>query len=316
MTILTAKTAQQAEDYDNALKYYNLALQHEQNLKEKDRDPDYAVRLELIQGSIAEVDSIVATLSVAKQLTTALTEGETGPEKIFVRRSVEHLDATALAALRDGFQALFNQIGPDGYATIAGIHGVPSFYGYGKNVRMFLPWNRAFLWYLEQYARDHIEQFSLACWDWTDPKIPAAFANPTIAGDGPNPLLHAPIDVPSRNIHRYIVRSPASLVDIPQSRIEEVLALSNWPDFQEQLENVSNYRHGAVGGDMGSIPFSAFDPLYYAHGCAVDRTWAKWQQLHPDAKLDPKLLDTVIEPFNLKVSDVLDTKKLGYSYDE
>jgi tyrosinase len=82
---------------------------------------------------------------------------------------------------------------------------------------------------------------------------------------------------------------------------------------------LSDYGHGWVSGDMGNIGTSSYDPLFHAHHCNVDRIWAIWQKAHgpldgPNA-IDQALLDVELEPFGIKVRDVLDTTQLGYTYD-
>jgi Common central domain of tyrosinase len=43
--------------------------------------------------------------------------------------------------------------------------------------------------------------------------------------------------------------------------------------FQNQLESIHNGIHGWVGGTMGDISTSAYDPIFWAHHCMIDRLW-------------------------------------------
>lgn len=81
------------------------------------------------------------------------------------------------------------------------------------------------------------------------------------------------------------------------------------------------------GDDMGNFGRSAFDPVFYAHHTNTDRLWELWltkipggQRTHPT---DPDFLNSEFtfydEDANLvkmKVSQVLDSRKLRYKYAE
>lgn len=110
---------------------------------------------------------------------------------------------------------------------------------------------------------------------------------------------------------------------------------------QDSLENLHDNLHAELGGHQGHmtiVPFSAFDPLFFLHHCNVDRIFAIWQGLHPDAWIVPEaarvnsyttsvgqILDSAspLTPFYSNVngdfwtSDMLrDTAALGYTYNE
>ena len=46
----------------------------------------------------------------------------------------------------------------------------------------------------------------------------------------------------------------------------------------------------------------------------IDRIWALWQQKHGNSGISSNVLDLALEPFNLRVRDVLDIHELGYEY--
>jgi tyrosinase len=69
----------------------------------------------------------------------------------------------------------------------------------------------------------------------------------------------------------------------------------NASGFRNELEGwaggpgnplLHNRVHVWVGGDMGPAT-SPNDPVFYLNHCNVDRIWAGWQQLHPDAPYLP-----------------------------
>ena len=58
----------------------------------------------------------------------------------------------------------------------------------------------------------------------------------------------------------------------------------NYMGFRFFLEsNLHNLVHRWVGGNM-STRSSPNDPVFWLHHCNIDRLWAVWQQLHPNAK--------------------------------
>jgi tyrosinase len=67
------------------------------------------------------------------------------------------------------------------------------------------------------------------------------------------------------------------------------------------------------GGSMGRVPTAAFDPVFWAHHCNIDRIWAIWQTTHAD-KMPPELEDLILAPFAYRVKDVLKIYDLGYEY--
>ena len=65
---------------------------------------------------------------------------------------------------------------------------------------------------------------------------------------------------------------------------------------------------------MTDIPFAAYDPIFWAHHCMIDRLWRMWQLRHPQASFPENVAKQVMEPFNLTAGDVLDPTTLGYDY--
>ncbi|KAK9714727.1 hypothetical protein RND81_06G115100 [Saponaria officinalis] len=97
------------------------------------------------------------------------------------------------------------------------------------------------------------------------------------------------------------------------------------------LENVP---HGPVhtwagdpnqpnGEDMGTFYAAARDPIFYAHHCNIDRMWFIWKTLGTNRKnfTDPDWLnasfifyDENAQAIRVSVKDCLETKSLGYTY--
>jgi tyrosinase len=213
-----------------------------------------------------------------------------------------------------------------GYNHIAGFHGAPDWYCWHHQInprtplqaRLFLPWHRAYLWWLEQALQDLSAGAALPWWDWTqDRKVPSAYAQRTLDGQ-PNPLYGSRARVASANppINRQTRRRPGANPAATLPTKQEVDGLYNdtdWSSFSDRLEDFHDRVHGWVGGDMGDVTTAAYDPIFFAHHCMIDRIWYLWQVKH-GSRVPNDLLGLALVPFGKTVRDVLTTQRLGYEY--
>lgn len=143
----------------------------------------------------------------------------------------------------------------------------------------FLPWHRAYLFYLEKICRtlSGYEQFALPYWNWTTSRsIPGVFW-----GDASNPLFNSTRDV-----------GPTDQADdawVGPDVIEGILDLTNFEVFGSgasatqrgrsttgELEGIPhNNIHGWIGGDMGTY-MSPLDPVFWTHHNMIDCLWVDW----------------------------------------
>ena len=96
--------------------------------------------------------------------------------------------------------------------------------------------------------------------------------------------------------------------------VEAVLQLSDFVDFTTQLEGLHNNVHVWTGGHMGQIAYAAFDPVFWAHHCMIDRIWRLWQLRHPGSLPPASILDQALPPFRMTVRQTLSVTALGYDY--
>ena len=96
--------------------------------------------------------------------------------------------------------------------------------------------------------------------------------------------------------------------------VEAVLQLTDFNDFTTQLEGLHNDVHVWTGGHMGQIAYAAFDPVFWAHHCMIDRIWRLWQLRHPGSLPPASLLDQALPPFRMTVRQTLSVTALGYDY--
>ncbi len=204
----------------------------------------------------------------------------------------------------------------------SGIHGYPQYLcwhhgrvGMGDLLPydLFLPWHRAYLLYFEHTVRDQNNNATLPWWDWTSDNahaigIPNSFATDPVLASGPLPAI--PPD-PARPTNR----SPADPGSLPSADdVNNLMALGNFVDFTNQLQDVHDNVHGWVGGDMGVVAQSVYDPIFWSHHCMIDRIWYLWQLQKGVNNIPADYLDKPLAPFALTVQDVLDINSLGYEY--
>jgi len=148
----------------------------------------------------------------------------------------------------------------------------------------FLSWHRAYLANFERICREKAgagaENWGLPYWNWANyPNFPTQFT-----GDASNPLFN-----PGRNA----MALPASDGVVGPTTLNDILNLPDFPIFaggdffSGQLESgPHNYIHGFVGGNMGSVPTAANDPVFYMHHCMVDYCWYDWNIVRDHANTD------------------------------
>ena len=249
-------------------------------------------------------------------------------DDIVHRKNAALLSDDEVSALRSAFEQV-KQISADargddrGFFEHAGMHGVPYWdCPHHTPQRLFLPWHRAYLYRVEQALADRASGVTLPWWDWTTTReIPVPFAGEQ-AGGTPNTLfssrtLVTPADVrDGAPIIEETFRdpSPPDLLPGPDD-LQAVFAQPSYAVFNDACEDIHDRVHGWVGGTMGNVGYAAFDPVFWAHHCMIDRVWWLWQR---DNRINAVPTrgweDIVLEPFNMTVGDTLVANALGYEY--
>jgi len=240
------------------------------------------------------------------------------------RKNVDMLRAPQLAVLRRALAAGM-ALGDDrGFEHWAGLHGLPLPMYCQHHTELFLPWHRAYLYFFELTLKDQEPTATLPWWDWTSTVshqrgLPQAYLEPQVDGQ-PNPLAGSVVNDLARQqggpgSPERTFRDPDDPARLPTTAaIRQLLQLSDFLDFQQQLEQVHDFIHVWVGGTMAEIPFAAYDPIFFAHHVMVDRIWRLWQLRHPTAGVPAQLMDEALPPFNITVRQTLSVTTLGYDY--
>jgi tyrosinase len=250
------------------------------------------------------------------------------------RPSITEMTAPQVAELRTALVKLQKWTDDRGYQRWAGIHGLPTpmYCDTAHGQPAFLPWHRAYLYRFELALRDTGHDVMLPWWDWTRTReVPQAYEEPKRSNGNGNPMFSVRInDVALQQGARAkhdprtvflagrpdIFREPAQPgTHLPTT--DEINGVLEYPDFARftsNLEDLHGDVHMWVGGHMADIPFAAYDPIFWAHHCMIDRVWRKWQLRHPSGSFPASVLDQVMEPFHLTARQVLDPTGLGYDY--
>ena len=206
-----------------------------------------------------------------------------------------------------------------GFFEHAGLHGVPYWLcPHHLPQRLFLPWHRAYLYRLEQALQDRVPGVTLPWWDWVSTRvIPGPFAG---GADNPLAVTRTLVAEADRREGRPVVEETFRGDNPPdrlptQQQVDDALAEPSFVVFSDALEDIHDGVHGWTGGTMGDVAYAAFDPVFWAHHCMIDRLWWLWQQDNrinavPTAGWE----DIVLEPFNMTVRDTLVANALGYEY--
>lgn len=251
-----------------------------------------------------------------------------------LRKNVNSLTAEELTAFRKAFSLLQRLPKADNrsFSHFAGMHGFPDQACWHEprdidgwpQVHLFLPWHRAYLYHLEKALQDQVPGVTIPYWDWrTEPgipeNIPPAFADANVA-DQPNPLYSFHIDYQESGFDFVTQRDPGQSDDAPHlpssSEVDRVAhRFNHFEDFSERLRNIHNGVHLWVGGTMSSQDFAAFDPIFWAHHCMVDKLWWEWQKRFGIENVPDYYKTMALAPFeNMTVQQTLDIYTLGYEY--
>jgi tyrosinase len=241
------------------------------------------------------------------------------PRALRHRRSARRLTSGQASDLRKAITKAQGISDDRGYQYWAGIHGWPPPEWCQHGTSLFLPWHRAYLYLFEKQLQDRVPGVTLPWWDWTQNHgegIPVLYSSAEADG-GPNPLASSPIQESGR-VHpdeTITKRAPHATRLLPSpDRAKEVLDNRDFFTFQTQLEEIHGAVHMWVGRTMHLIETAAYDPLFWAHHCMIDRLWYLWQLDHPGAGLSERYLDQALPPFPMTVRQTLSITDLGYDY--
>lgn len=154
----------------------------------------------------------------------------------------------------------------------------------------------------------HVRQHgdcALTCAQWAD------WSSTRRAPSSSSPNAPSNNSAVEKNLRNHIVQNQQRLYNLFSSYSNYTLVsnegwaadTSQYDSFESLHDNV----HAMLGGSDGHmtiVPFSAFDPLFFLHHCMVDRLFALWQVLYPEAWIAPEAART--NSYTTSVGEILD----------
>ncbi len=254
-----------------------------------------------------------------------------------IRKSVYAINEAEKTALRDAFQAMYDQklapdqdlfnVYPNRYQELASI--LMNFGHYQRNDLLFLPWARSYFWWFEKALQSVVPGVALPYWNYTSEQaieegLPNLFTEPTYTNrEGvvkPNPLLEGYYKYPFKT-YREVSDSTKKL-QAGADLLVPAMAQKDFVSFSLDVYKVDITGHMYVGGSIANTHSTTYDPLFWFTHCNLDHMWWQWQQLNgyeaPDAVLGAKMSPFVSQNGEKEVltgANVMHTTDLGYTYD-
>jgi hypothetical protein len=187
----------------------------------------------------------------------------------------------------------------------------------------FFGWHRMYLYYFERVLRwaANDPTLTLPYWDYTNPvqtALPDAFQDHS---PDPNSPLYDWRRSEALNEGLATLNPPITDIDGPLTTDK------NFLQYEGDIETgVHGNVHCSVGQTcpialMGLVGVAANDPIFYEHHANIDRMWSCWQHAHPNERPGDwqneefSFVDENGAKVTRVVKDFLDTKALGYVYD-
>jgi len=192
----------------------------------------------------------------------------------------------------------------------------------------FLPWHRMYVYFFERIIRkiSGKAEFTLPYWNYSvsgpaHGVIPSQFRTPA------DPILKCLFMSnrnPGVNSGTPIDAGDPGALDTTPSLSKCVYSGTN--GFCNVLDNgLHGNVHVLTGNsmNMGSVPWAANDPVFWAHHCNIDRLWASWNK-DPN-RVNPSNSSFLDQPFSfadeigrcvsVKIKEFLSIVPLNYTYE-
>jgi tyrosinase len=205
-----------------------------------------------------------------------------------------------------------------------------------KDEPLFLPWHRMFVYFFERIIRSvsGVADFTLPYWNYstmdaTRGVIPPEFR---MQGDATFGSLY----IKERNLKSdqgadvnagdpiqddSPIGGPGDPLNLDALTLPTYYETDPPGGFCDQLDGkLHGNVHSLVGNlqNMGIVPTSARDPIFWMHHCNIDRLWASWNAgggANPTFSQQFVFADENGQRVQLDASGFTDIAALGYSYD-
>jgi tyrosinase len=110
--------------------------------------------------------------------------------------------------------------------------------------------------------------------------------------DRQTPILRNWAQVPVSGVSIQTLQRQLEIVSDRNINIPEEFPMLNnltgWNGFVNVLEQFHGRMHGVIGGFMGGLFTSSYDPIFFAHHAHIDKIWKDWQDTHLDVEGDER----------------------------
>jgi polyphenol oxidase len=183
----------------------------------------------------------------------------------------------------------------------------------------FLPWHRAYLYFLERILRklSNHNDLRLVYWDWENPNSRVL------------PEIYAPSGQPLFWGNRGSLSAPKWPLSNAKVAVQSRLAIPDFATFGGTASESNptpatftgphaNVHNNFAPGDMADLQFSPRDPVFYAHHGNIDRLWTSWVKAgHTNPNFGNARVFFYDETRKWRfvlMNDLKDESKLGYKY--
>jgi hypothetical protein len=148
-----------------------------------------------------------------------------------------------------------------------------------------LPWHRLYLVYFEAACQLLLDDptFAIPYWDWTlEPTVPAEFYEVEVLKEKRDLKAGEAIsgELVGKTVMTSILGSSDFFAIHSMAFDPMTMGRGNVGRFEGTPHNGV---HNTVGGIMGNTTDSPRDPVFWLHHCNIDRIWAQWAMIHPEA---------------------------------
>lgn len=207
-----------------------------------------------------------------------------------------------------------------------------------QNEPFFLPWHRMYVYFFERIVRKMSGDatFTLPYWNYSTSDaqkhgvLPIEFRRPLdtalrslYRANRNRPTTQSP-QTPNVNNGEPIDKGAPGALSLAALKQGSYLPIGALQGFNQSIDfGLHGNVHVGIGAsdNMGSVPWAARDPIFWAHHCNIDRLWASWNknggQNPGGAWLDRTFIfaDENGTRVAAKVSDFRAVNLLNYQYD-
>ncbi len=200
------------------------------------------------------------------------------PSAVMIRKNIYSLTPAEISSIKTGIAAMkaLPVTDPTSWLYQAAIHGttlpnnLPSWNSCQHGTQFFFSWHRMYLYFFERIlrAKSGNPNLTLPYWNYqTNPVL-----HPDYRNSAPGNTLYDGSRNPSIN-------GGGALSNGPMIAINNALGDIPYFDFQTDIEGPHGSIHVAIGGNMGSVPTAAKDPVFWLHHANIDRLWEQWLRM-------------------------------------